>query len=33
LRKLVESLEKKLEDEQMNWKVEQARIASRLKMR
>ena len=33
LRKLVESLEKKLEDGQMYWKVEQARIASRLKMR
>lgn len=33
LRKLVESLEKKLADEQMTWQVEQARIASNLKMR
>lgn len=33
LRKLVESLEKKLEDGQMYWQVEQARIASNLKMR
>ena len=33
LRKLVESLEKKLDDGQKYWQVEQARIASRLKMR
>ena len=33
LRKLVESLEKKLEDGQMYWKVEQARIADKFKRR
>jgi len=33
LRKLVESLERKLEDGQKYWQVEQARIASNLKMR
>ena len=33
LRKLVESLEKKLADGQMNWKVEQARIADKFKRR
>ena len=30
LRKLVESLEKKLDDEQMNWKIEQARIRGKI---